>query len=105
TVADLEEGHQAGRPAAARQLLAVGADATEVGAGARSVLEQPRFADPPVHDAAIAHQVVRDALDEAGMRLRPLVGRGARMGGAVAMIDVPMALARPVDAVGPVQAG
>ena len=79
--------------------------AREVGAGARAVLEEARLADPEVHDAAFVHQVVGDALDEAGVRLRPLVGGVGGMGDAVAMIDVPMALARTVDAVGPVQAG
>ena len=104
-IADLEERHQAGRLAAARQLLARAADAGEVRAGARAVLEEPRLADPQVHDAAFAHQLVGHALDEAGMRLRPLVGGFGRMRRAVAMVDIPVALARPVDAVGPVQAG
>ncbi len=46
-----------------------------------------------------------DALDEAGMRLRMLVGR-LRLGQLAGEgVDVEMALAGAVDAVGPVQAG
>ncbi len=104
-IADLEERHQAGRLAAAGELLALAADEGEVGAGAGAVLEETRLADPQIHDAAFVHQIVGDALDEAGVWLRPLIGRGRRMGLAVAMVDEPMALARTVNAVGPVQAG
>ena len=73
-VADLEEAHQAGGTAAARQALAVAAQRGEVGAGARAVFEEPRLAHPEIHDAAIVHEVIGDGLDEAGMRLRMLVG-------------------------------
>ena len=73
-VADLEEAHQAARAAAARQLLAFAAQAGEVGAGAGAVFEQARLAHPEVHDAALVDEVVIDALDEAGVRLRMLVG-------------------------------
>ena len=104
-VADLEEAHQAGRAAAAGQRLVLGAQPREVGAGAGAVLEQPRFAHPQVHDAAVVDQVVGDALDEAGVRLRPLVGggRGVHLPGPVLRPEV--ALRRTVDAIGPVQAG
>ena len=45
-------------------------------------------------------------LDEAGVRLRMLVGAGSRRATlAGAVVDVVVALARAVDAVGPVQAG
>src|SRR5262249_58069492 len=70
-----------------------------------AVLKETRLADPEVHDAAFAHQIVGDALDEAGMRLRPFVGRGGGIGAAVLMVDVPMPLAWAVDAIGPMQAG
>ena len=104
-VADLEEGHQAGRLAAAGQALAFAAQVGEVGAGAGAVLEQAGFADPQVHDPAVVDQVVVDALDEAGVRLRVLVG-GFRLGQLAGLeVDVVVALARAVDAVGPVQAG
>ena len=104
-VADLQEAHQAGRAAAARQLLAFAAQHREIGAGAGAVFEQPRLAHPQVHDAALVDEVVGDALDEAGMRLRMLVG-GFRLGQlAGERVDVEMALAGTVDAVGPVQAG
>ena len=104
-VADLEERHQTGGTATAGELLAGAAKAGEIRAGARAILEKPRFADPQVHDAAVAHQIVGDALDEAGMRLRTRVCRVRRMRDAVAMIDEPMALARTVNAVSPVQPG
>ena len=77
-IADLEEAHQAGRLAAARELFARAAQCGEIGAGARAVLEQARLADPEVHDAVLVDQVVIDRLDEAGMRLRVLVGRLGR---------------------------
>src|SRR3712207_9547300 len=50
-------------------------------------------------------EVVLDRLDEAGVRLGMLVGRLGlhKLSGAV--IDVVVALARTIDAVGPVQAG
>ena len=104
-IADLEERHQPRRPAAARQRLAFAADLREVGAGAGAILEEARLAHPEVHDAALVHQIVGDALDEAGVRLRPFIGRRGRVGRAVPMVDEPMALARTVDAVGPMQAG
>src|SRR5262249_52481544 len=74
-VADLEEAHQAARAAAAGKALAFAAQAREVGAGAGAVLEQPRLAHPEVHDAALVDEVVLDALNEAGVRLRMLIGR------------------------------
>ena len=104
-VADLQEAHQAGRASAARELLAFAAQAGEVGAGAGAILEQTGFANPEVHDAAFIDQIVLDALDEAGMRLRVLVGR-FRLGQLAGLpVDVIMALAGTVDAVSPVQAG
>ena len=104
-VADLQEAHQARRFAAAAQRLVLAADRREVRAGARAVFEQARLADPQIHDAAVVDQIVGDALDEAGVRLRVLVGRGRAGQFAALVIDVEMALARAVDAVGPVQAG
>src|SRR6201999_335917 len=56
-------------------------------------------------DAALVDEVGADALDEAGMRLRMLVG-GFRAGQLVAEGSfVIMALAGTIDAVAPVQAG
>jgi hypothetical protein len=104
-VADLEEAHEARGLAAARELLALAAEAREVGAGARAVLEEPRLADPEVHDAAFVHQIVGDGLDEAGMRLRMLVGAFGLRELAGAVVDVEVALGGTVDPVGPVQAG
>ena len=104
-VADLEEAHQAGGAAAAGQALAFAAQAREVGAGAGAVFEQARLAHPQVHDAALVDEVVIDALDEAGMRLRMLVGRFRFRQLAGEGVDVIVALAGAVDAVGPVQAG
>ena len=104
-VADLEEAHEARGSPAARELLALAPQLREVGAGAGAVLEEAGLAHPQVHDAALVHEVVLDALDEAGMRLRMLVGglRLRQLAGLV--VHVEMALARPVDAVGPVKAG
>ena len=104
-VADLEEGHQAAtsgrRPRASRSRRAGG----EIRAGAGAVFEQARLAHPQIHDAALVDEIVGDRLDEAGVRLRMLVGR-LRLGQlAGRVVDVVMALPRPIDAVGPVQAG
>ena len=74
TVADLQEGHEAGGAAAARQALVLAAQGREVGAGARAILEEARLAHPQIHDAALVHQIVGDGLDEAGMGLGMLVG-------------------------------
>ena len=104
-VADLEEAHQAGRAAAARQLLVLAAQPREIGAGAGAVFEQARLAHPQVHDAALVDEVVGDRLDEAGVRLRVLVGRLGLGQLAALVVDVIVALPRPIDAVGPVQAG
>ncbi|MDF9789938.1 hypothetical protein M2440_000639 [Methylorubrum extorquens] len=104
-VADLEEGHQTGRLAAAAKTLVLAAQHREVGAGARAVLEQARLAHPQVHDAALVDEVVLHGLDEAGMRLRVLVGGGRLRQHAGLRVAVEVALARPVDAVGPMQAG
>ena len=60
-VADLEERHQAGRLAAAGQLLAFAAQLGEIRAGAGAVFEQARLAHPQVHDAAFVDEVVGDA--------------------------------------------
>ena len=104
-VADLEEAHQAGGAAAAGQPFAFAAQPREVGAGAGAVFEQPRLAHPQVHDAALVDEVVLDALDEAGMRLRMLIGR-FRFGQLAGLpVDVIMALAGAIDAIGPMQAG
>ena len=84
-VADLEEGHQAGRLAAAGQPLVLAAQLGEIGAGAGAVFEQARLAHPQVHDAALVDEVVGDRLDEAGVRLRMLVGRGG--GGQLPGLD------------------
>ena len=104
-VADLEEAHQAGRAAAAGQAFAFAAQAGEVGAGAGAVFEQARLTHPEVHDAALVDEVVLDALDEAGVRLRMLVGR-FRFGQLAGLpVDIIVALAGAIDAVGPVQPG
>src|SRR6185312_12304846 len=102
-VADLEKAHQAGRAAAAGQLFAFAAQAGEVRAGAGAVFEQAGLTYPQVHDAALVDEVVTDALDEAGVRLRMLVGRLRFRQLAGEGIDVIVALAGAVDAIGPMQ--
>ena len=103
-VADLEEAHQAGRLAAAGERLALAAQVGEVGARARAVLEEPRLAHPEVHDPALVDEVVVDALDEAGVRLGVLVGRGGLLQRPALVVDEVVPLGRAVDAVGPVEA-
>ena len=104
-VADLEEAHQARGAAAAGQLFAFAAQAREVRAGTGAVFEQARLAHPQIHDAAFVDEIVADALNEAGMRLRMLVGR-FRLGELAGLpVDVIVALAGAINAVGPVQAG
>ncbi len=104
-VADLEEAHEAGRLAAARERLVLAAQAREVGARAGAVFEQARLAHPEIHDPARIDQVVRDALDEAGVRLRPLVGRERALDLAGPVVGEIVPLRRAVDAIGPMQAG
>ncbi len=104
-VADLQEAHQPRRLAAARKALVGRTQAREVGPGPRAVLEEPRLAGPEIHDPAIVHQIVLHRLDEAGMRLRMLVGAGGLGEFAGLEIDVVMPLPRTIDAVGPVQPG
>ena len=104
-VADLQEAHQAGGLAAARQFFVHAAQGREIGAGARAVFEQPRLTGPQIHDAAFIDQVVLDALDEAGMGLGMLVGGGGLGQPPALVIDIVMALAGTIDPVRPVQAG
>src|SRR5690606_35158884 len=105
SVPDAEEAHQAARTAAPGQRLAFGTDAREVGARARTVLEEPRFTDPQIHDAVLPDEVVVDRLDEARVGLRAAVGiRGAaHLAGLRLAVVVP--LRGPGDAVGPVEPG
>ena len=104
-VADLQEAHQARGLAAPRQGLVGGPEAGEIGARAGPVFEQARLAHPQVHDAALVDQVVVDALDETGVGLGMLVSRLRRGRFAGPVVHVPVALGRPVDAVGPVKPG
>ena len=104
-VADLEEGHQARGGAAAREFFLFAAQLREIGAGAGAVFEQTRLAHPQIHDAAVIDEIVRDGLDETGVRLRMFVG-GLRLHQfSIGEIDIEMALAGAIDAIGPVQAG
>ena len=104
-VPDFQEAHQAGGAAAAGKALVLTAQAGEIGAGAGAIFEQPGFPRPQIHDAALVDEVVVHALDETGMRLRMFVGRGRLHQPSGDVVDIEMALARPVDAIGPVEAG
>ena len=104
-VADLQERHDAGGAAAARQGLVLGADAGEVGAGARPELEEAGLPDPQVHDAALVDQVVFDRLDEAGVGGGAGVGVGGGDGAPGDRVHVPEALGGAGEPVGVVQAG
>ena len=86
------------------EVLVLAADLGEVGARAGAVLEDPRLAGPEVHDAALVDEVVGDGLDEAGVRLGPLVGAGRVAQLAAVGVDEGVALRGTGDAVGPVQA-
>src|ERR1700745_2038616 len=46
----------------------------EIGAGPGAVFEDARLAHPQIHDPAFVDEIVGDRLDEAGGRLRMLVG-------------------------------
>ena len=104
-VADLQERHEARRAPAAGKLLVLAAQRREVGAGAGAVFEDARLAHPEVHDPALVDEIVGHRLDEAGVRLRMLVSRLRldELGGFE--IDVIVALARAIDAIGPMEAG
>src|SRR6202161_3024123 len=101
----LKEPHQAEEPPAAGRLFAFAAQPREVRAGAGAVFEQARLAHPQIHNAALVDEVVADALDEAGMRLRMLVGRFRFRQLAGEGIDIIVALAGAIDAVSPMQPG
>src|SRR5262249_15349591 len=95
--------HQPRGAATAREPLAFAAEPGKVRAGAGAVFEQPRLAHPEVHDAALVDEVVGNRLDEAGMRLRMLVGALRGVHRSRPVIDVILALARAVDPIGPVE--
>ena len=59
-IADPQEAHQAGGGAAAGKRFALAAQVREIGAGAGAIFEEARLADPEVHDAAFADQIVID---------------------------------------------
>ncbi len=75
-IADLQERHEPGRPAAAGQGFSITAQPREIGAGPGSILEQPCLTDPEVHDAVLVDEVVLNRLDEAGVRLWMFEGIG-----------------------------
>ena len=104
-VADLQERHEARRAAAAGEFLVLAPQERKVRAGAGAIFEQARLAHPKVHDPALVDEIVGDRLDEAGVRLRMLVGRLRLDELARLEVDVIMALARPIDAIGPMEAG
>ncbi len=104
-VADLQKAHQARGLPAARERLVLAAQTGEIRARAGAVFEQARLARPQIHDAALVHQIVGDALDEAGVGLRMLIGRGGADELTALEVHVIVALARAIDAVGPIEAG
>src|SRR5579872_2462866 len=93
------------RAAAAGDLFAFAAQLGEIRSRPRAIFEQARLSHPQIHDAALVDEVVLDALDEAGVRLRMLVSR-FRLGELARLpVDIIMALARTIDAIGPMKAG
>ena len=103
-VADLEEGHEPGGLAAAREGLVFTPERREVRPGARTILEDAGLASPQVHDAAVIDQIVGHGLDEAGVGLRPLIGAAGAGQGSRVGVDEVVALGRPGEAVGVVEA-
>src|SRR6516165_24802 len=103
-VADPQKTHQPRGAPATREPLAVAAQFREIRSRAGAVFEDPRLAHPEIHDPAFVDEIVGDRLDEAGMRLRVLVGAvgGAELAGLV--VDVVMALRGAVDPIGPMEA-
>ena len=77
----------------------------EIGAGPGSVLEEPRLAHPEVHDAVLVDEIVFDGLDETGVRLRMFEGIGRPDDLSQLGIDIKVALRRPRQPIGIVQAG
>ena len=104
-ITNLEEAHEAGGLAAAREFFAFAAQVREIRAGARAIFEQARFAHPEIHDAAFVDEIISHALNEAGMGLGVFIGRPGFGELAGFMVDVEVALAWSIDAIGPMQAG
>ncbi len=105
TVPDFQKAHEARRLTTAGQRLTLTAQVAEVCAGTRPIFEEARLTHPKIHDTALVHQIVRNALNKASVRLRMLVRRGGAGQLARRVIHVVVALSRTIDAVGPVQAG
>ena len=70
TVADLEEAHEARTATTTGQRFISTTDVGEVCPRTGAILEESSFTGPKIHDSALAHQVIVDGLDEAGVRLR-----------------------------------
>ena len=102
-VTDLEEAHEAGRATAAGKRLAFAAQLGKVRARSRTVFEQTRFTHPKVHNAAFVHEVVFHALNEASMGLGMLVGGFGLRQFARLEVNIVVALAWAINAVGPMQ--
>ena len=102
-IADLQERHEPGRPAAAGQGFSITAQPREIGAGPGSIFEEPRLTDPEVHDAVLIDEVVFNRLDEAGVGLRMFEGVGRPDDLSQLGIDIKVALRRPRQPVGIVQ--
>ncbi len=113
TVGDLQKGEQPGGNAAAGEVFVGGPDFGEIGARARTVLEEPGFPGDEIHDAALVHQIVLDIQDEAGVGLGAgigrtgfdhLVGKGVHvimtLGGPLYAVDRVQARIEPLGAVG-----
>ena len=103
-VADLQEAHQSRAATATGELFVLTTDVGEVGAGARAVLEESRFASPQVHDSAFANQIILHALNEAGVRLWMRVRVLGQTNFASLVIRDPVTLRRAADSVRVVQA-
>ncbi len=103
-IPDFQKTHQSGRFTATTQLFPFAPDLGEVGSGAGTVFKQTGFPHPEIHDTALIHQIILDALDKAGVRLGMRIRILGTPNFPAFRIHIVMALRGTVDAVGPVQA-
>ena len=102
-VTNFQKAHQSRRSAAARKFFTFATKRREVRASARTILKQTRFAHPQVHDPAFIHQIIRNRLNKASMRLRMLISRFRFGQFASFMVNIMMPLRWAINAISPMQ--
>jgi len=104
-IADSQKGHQS------RRITAPGKDFTgatnigEIRAGAGTVLEQPGFTHPEIHDTVVANQVILNRLNKTGVWLRVFIGIISFGQGVRIRVDIIMTLRFAGDTIGVVKSG